>query len=449
MQVFGFDDEKNVYEADLSVEQVLGSMIDPDRVDLFEPNPVAVEVDGRKLYFSPLRKAVFAIPSGDNSMIVCCKTEEKVDCFRVEKEKGSGLVEFGPKTIRCVPKWTRLSRPFEDIFKVWLLGKDMAEHRTKPECLDLKEPAILGQGRLLLRTVKGGPSFCGEMFSELTYSVTLPEPINRIFRLLEGLSPKVSGDTLTAVITGRPQKSIKVSVPLEHFSKIRQCLPNVQLNVPPHSILLNETVEFELDGTKYEVNMGGSKECSWSHRQLWSERENEIVATRVALYDLSRRQTRCLVLPRRNSLSMTPFLEDNLGLRTVYAHRKQVNIEPPLPLDNDCHFARYSGCHEVVIPEPLYDMADIIRLYLGDLYPERTRFSDLHRKRPRRRQRFKLAAPENKLPEFIRTAMEIFPDPNAYLPPSIRDALNQRATPLARPNPQTKSHLLWRRDRRR
>ena len=301
---YGFDDSKNVLAVQMSVDEVVAAGINPWRVDLFHPKPVRMRISGRDLCFSHLDDIAFR----------CTETQ---DMHRVcVSEGGRGLFITGTgepanpfsgalslTDLHVAP----LSRSeFAQQFANWLRLKDRTWNMCTPPAIVRfeKQQLIFDPEPTYIEDSNDG-YFDGKMFETLKIAVELPEDISWIFDELGELHPQLFGAAVRNVLIGDHlphyvDTLIDRGTPMDYFrlNGFGQ-LRTVAARNPIGAFESTMVHQLYRNNRYYRFFPRDTFDCDlvWptghtSVAQFGAVKQGEVLASRIALFDLGRSQFR-------------------------------------------------------------------------------------------------------------------------------------------------------------
>jgi len=326
MWIFGYDENKRVFEVDVPVKTVVAKQIDPWRLDLFDPDPVICDVGAKRLYFRKLQDVAFAYQS-DGQAVVCVHDGAQTACL------GTKDFDFNSDTVVLrKPHYTNV--PFSEHLHRYLCRSSTLRRGVDIilcDGLTYARPSnaleLSGTSVKLIGSAKGFspdrslyPIFTGEMFRTVPISVTLPPKLNWVFEKFGHLNPLVLGGPVRRVLAGLKDAThvgFPVPISVNELREFVQNLPAVEVHkascwehtISPSGLPMwaKELAEFTHDGTGYRAWVGDPelllsflKEPSYALQDFFSADGvyatgvNQVHATRIALYDVGHLKTRAV-----------------------------------------------------------------------------------------------------------------------------------------------------------
>jgi len=316
MIIHGCTDDENLVAVDIPIHQFVSTEVDLCRIDLFDPNPIRFCVGGQRLSFSKLHDLSFLYRSG-SQIVVGRYGQSGAVCYLGELDT---LLNDG-----VLLSHVQVSkRPFADHFAEYLARYSNASfnmlnygagYLSQPDCV--LPPFTASAAQLLGDQLKfGGEGFCqihgpwsdpitfiGEMFSEVTLPAQLPDEITWVFQALSKWQPTVFGtavrDALTGIRCGH-REPVEILVGPNEGQAICQFLQQ------QYGVMLADGLPYRLLNQGFEYSISerrvGSTAAEWlrmnchsySVDAFWCSQPGEVRCSKIAEFDLRRRQTRVI-----------------------------------------------------------------------------------------------------------------------------------------------------------
>jgi len=316
MRVFGYNENKEVIQVELAIETVVATQLDPWRLDLFDPDPVALEVSpGNYLYFRRLRDIAFGYFER-NKAIICVRDGEVTACL----ESSDFYREHG-RTSRDTLS-IRNARTSPNTFAAHL-GRflKLGGHHSLGDTLNSSCPCVFARsagsvhlsGNSVDLRIDSSmlnhaetPKFCGEMFRIMPVPATLPEKINWVFEKHSDLQPLVPAHSVARLLVEEVPWYVQFCIENDRkqdlWEAIKWQTPSYHENLrafgikffrgretylvklaSPSQILQNMTAPGELSGY-----------AEYACEGVYAVGVNQVYATRIALDDIARRKIRAV-----------------------------------------------------------------------------------------------------------------------------------------------------------
>jgi hypothetical protein len=354
MIVYGYDDNKNTHAVELSIEKIVARGIDPWRLDLFDEEPISLDCHEQRLYFRKLRDLSFAYWRGQK-LLVGMHNGAKPGCVWGEWDRERS----NPGQI-CLSAVTSSHRPFEEHFseylknlhqrtmgrtQEWLLmgapGAAKADWAMTPR--ERHQDALFRSGILPppARTIKAFQAkassavslqgsallievgeeephhflrpgtFAGEMFAERKLPMNLPEQVNWLLRTFKRWRPVVTAPTIRALMRGKAPKEICFECDKNQ--------PSLEIELMTLGGQVGEIISklqevgFSRNGQRYrgsqiypstKAGKLHADPTAYSADDVFAFKENAVLGTRIAAFDIGRNQARAIktMHPDRRSL---------------------------------------------------------------------------------------------------------------------------------------------------
>jgi len=323
IKVFGVTSDRQVVPVLLTEKEVAELQIHPWRVDLFEPDPIIRREGGRDLAFTRLQDLTFLSQDGDRGTLAICEGG-KWKVF-------SGTITEGPKSCHSNGIWLKDLKVLESsppALLISFLKKGWATHGTA--VIAGEYSPFFKEGRLFypqdtrywtgdfyaspgFASRVSGYGYGGETFSEVMLHRAMPRQMLWALQSFQDWQPRVFGGSLRDLLLGNKEEDVDFIVDgksQEDVSARLQTLGAKEIrnlsdtdtygNVTGHPVF-----EFRVGRISYHLVCRGNflADNFWlandfSVNQLYAERPNEVVASRVALWDLAHSQTRLVSYAR-------------------------------------------------------------------------------------------------------------------------------------------------------
>jgi hypothetical protein len=373
MQVFGWCVEtKVVHEARLFISDVVEQQIHPWLVDVFDPTPVILKMYGIRLAFTRLCKLSLSFTIDRTAWLLVLDHELALSLIGTYKRQEANRLVIDRDR-------SQLSNDPEE-FKLHLtayLGvhKDSRSHSSTPTgfiCIGRGSDDVnLGLKNRTIRYANNGPypghRFGGQMFDLRRFRFPVPPEIERVFNLFSVFHPIVFGPALRRIVCGQPVDNVKVDFVVDDegrsveanwtfYKGVLQQLGASQIVVLNNAywkssgkyasekgqIKADGLYGFRFEGTNYRLfaakrihqvpDVAAHREwrrVDFSVHQLECECPGEIMGSRIALWDLGRKQARLLTLSdqyddtmgRRYSRMKDQLRNDGINIVNVLWHR--------------------------------------------------------------------------------------------------------------------------------
>jgi len=364
MKIFGYNNEKQVIQVDLTIKTILKKQIDPWHVDLFEPNPAILKVGEQQLHFSKLRRITFAYGCGSKA-ILCTHNDSETACLESEEfERSEVMLRLNNVRKNELPPQTHLARLYELQGRLkgswsgnkndWIaVASDLGGFKLSGSCIEFARDE--DEDEELVPNFGLYPQFTGEMFRTVPVPTVLPPEINWVFETFNLVKPLVHGELLREVLSVREKdlRHIEFSIDEELRDQLHQLARNQPGLIPERpdwwgKFRRGETVyvawndclaeRFEAINNPYYYRF---THCSTDG--VSATGVNQVTATRIALFDIAQHQTRPLSLhaqiqavtghgssiylpvPQGWSLEPTVFLEQHLNWK-AFAYKKSGKV---------------------------------------------------------------------------------------------------------------------------
>jgi hypothetical protein len=329
IQVFGCTENKVVYKIDMAVADVVRLRIHPWKLDLFEPEPIRGGMPhGIPLMFSPLQEISFAYTQGNQGFVSISHDGSVQNISGTVHTQGNG----GMCMKRDQVEWSFDQGDFSKHFLNYLHYCDEARsinQETMPRlrCLAARDHTHMQLMNQLL-VYSGGefPSYCfaGKMFEPRYFRCSLPLEIERVFELFGRFHPVVFGPALTRVLCGAAIGNEEVDFIVDkegpdYLQYVRQVVgagfieemdapywkSRNKFFIEEKRINATGVCHFKLHGTNYRLFVADDNKLTnprtWRRSDLSiyqseCEQPGVVIASRIALYDLARKQARLLGL---------------------------------------------------------------------------------------------------------------------------------------------------------
>jgi len=345
MEIFGFDAQKQLIPVRMNAKEIIQAGIHPWRIDLFDSSPVTMEIDGEQVFFTRM-----------NNLSLAHFEQER----GARTTKGGTIGQISNGQTLCVSgKGAIYSRPagpgshqyyhlvdikiMPDGFQDLVL--DFLRSHPQGPINHAREWQVCDGGHIYLKN--GGiayssssdwglgalPRFGGEMFAKVCLRVALPPAVNAVFDLFKDWHPVVFGGALKDIVTGREFSNIDFMVDESQthaiMTKLRamgaECVRDFsrpvsndesgQMRTPVFKFILEGDVHYHMFLRGSNLTDGFWQVNDFSVTQMCSHKPNEIIASRICLYDLAHKQTRIVSVLRKSN--------DNMGLRNEWQDRAQ------------------------------------------------------------------------------------------------------------------------------
>jgi hypothetical protein len=303
MKLFGYTESKTLVQVDLTPEIIVQHNIDPWRLDLCDPDPVVFPHGDRVLHFRKLGAFSFAYRL-NHAIYVGMKDDLGEVCL----QSGNFQVRTSQYTYDVEMRQPRRTgEPFSRHWLQFLSGcagnkpakawefQTYAPKSREAITIQGSTLSILPDRRLVLDRYP--VNFAGTMFTEVTLPMKLPQELNWVFEALRPFTPRVwmwpyfencmRGHSITAYVN--------VEAAYDDFSEnaiVRRIRSVTQLKGKKKVSVTGQGIEFEYQNCSYQVNRipRSRTEClHFSLDDLHSVRADEVLGTRIAWFDMSRR----------------------------------------------------------------------------------------------------------------------------------------------------------------
>jgi len=340
MKVFGYTDEKTLVQVDLQPEVIVKHKIDPWRIDLCDPNPIALPHGDRTLYFRKLGDVAFAY-SLNGKTVVCIKDDRGETCMRTETAQTtrSGAHPMIIEAGKLIPA----DGPFAQHLCNFLQESDSETGgENGPSRFLTIEPAkdmVLHATTLRFtlpqrRTWHGSVNLVGSMFDEIRLTTKLPREVNFVLRALQEFQPRVwMYHNLERLFLNEPFPHVRVEVlhpDIMNGSTVVEAKLRAATRLRPRKTK-TEDHEFRLKlrnkGTISVKVLYGRREPDphYSLDDLYAESVDEIVGTRIAFHDMSRGRAVAV-----NAETLKKDIGNALKYRRLYRARGYAFLLPEL-----------------------------------------------------------------------------------------------------------------------
>lgn len=315
MKVFGYNDQREVVEADLSIETIVVERINPYWVDLFDASPVMREVAGNRLAFTRLRNFVFQYAIGRKVTIGVLENGN----FRAfEGDDKYGDQKVAPEYSYWLHNPRSVSIGFESAFSRFVEQYDANKTRSFRAC---QSGGLKVSGSTLAFDPEEGKyplvtrAFAGRMFQGVLVPQKLPPAIAWVFSAFKDWNPMVVGGSLRDTMLGRTPKDVDFIVDSLGYGYSGRAAEEVEKRGATNVVNRTETdsrynhdlehpvISFDYEGTSYDLISRGNplSDRFWalsdfSVNQLIAVRPDEVTASRIALWDLGHKQCRLVSL---------------------------------------------------------------------------------------------------------------------------------------------------------
>jgi len=315
MKIFGYNNDKQVIQVDLPIETILNHQIDPWHIDLFESDPTIIKMGEQQLHFSKLRRIAFVYHTRDKA-ILCMHDGSETACLESDDFQASATL----RQLRKLRKnHSPLSAHLAHLYEMQSrLGSSWNESQGCGFAVASSVDAIkvfgscvnLEQDKEEAFVLKFGsfPQFTGEMFQTVAVSTVLPPEINWVFETFNLVKPLVAGELLREVLSMREKELCQIEFNI-----------NPQLQDQLHQLARNQPgLQPEAPGWWGKFSRGETVYVGWkscpaakiaairdpyhygfthcSTDGVYATGVNQVTATRIALFDIARLQTRALSL---------------------------------------------------------------------------------------------------------------------------------------------------------
>lgn len=334
MKVHGYTDQRDEVAIDLAVGEIVASGLHPWSLDLFDPDPIILTVEGEKLRFSRLRDISFAyqLDSGEKQELVALHDGQKTACL-------TGTVSAYDSGYVHVEQVRVSDRSFQDHLSEYLqhgLTMDLFKSRASmlfigaPTGVGIRKPTLplaylpndSGGVTLQAKTVTYRTSTTpfahrlgGRTDELLPVQATLPYSVIWSLRVLGSLGVIVIGRALRQVLEGKQPKEINLIVKPDKMTDARNLLKSVLgVRIEKEEDLTLSTylqrgslfmmtglsrLEFTYDDCRYVLQPSESplfwlQQHANSANNLYCEKPGRVMVSRIGLYDLGKRQSRRL-----------------------------------------------------------------------------------------------------------------------------------------------------------
>lgn len=313
MYVFGCTPEKEVVRVQMDIDEVIEKQIDPWRLDLFDPRPVHINMDGRKLAFTSVGDLSLAYESkgdhGADTAVIVAHDGEHASCIR--GDICPSTVREGDGQVLVLRNYEVLpASSFDEHFRRYLLltyhslpyMTFFAERRQR--CGWGVRPygnVWMRQGQIELRSSSYHADlrttaawltcrFAGDMFDMQRVGIRCPEPILSVVSALAEWQPQISeGVDALAIARGIPVSSVEITV-TEVVDGVMSRLREAGLREFGPGKFTGGGVEFSISQRRAAPALPPSFSS-----QIAMDGPDTMVASRIALFDLARGQQRLLV----------------------------------------------------------------------------------------------------------------------------------------------------------
>jgi len=344
MKIFGYNHDKQVRQIDIPVQTLLDKQIDPWRVDLFDSEPVALRIDEEELFFSKLRNIAFTYWLGDKAT-VCMLEDSQAACLESDQfEYDSKRMSLRNARQSALPLSEHLKSLYKLTDQCWAswncikgawfgVAKSHADVTLSGSNVDLRQ-SYPDQAR---RYFGNYPKFAGEMFRTMPISIALPAKVNWLFETFKDVQPLLQGSHLRQALAERDSfGAIEFCIDPEQETKFRdlgQSVPGIKFIDPERFMYEGHTygVFMAKPALTAEVIRDPNDHEFWhgSVDGVYATAANQVHATRIALFDISRFRMRAvsvgsqtretsktsikLEIPAGWSLEPTIFLDKKLN----------------------------------------------------------------------------------------------------------------------------------------
>jgi hypothetical protein len=312
MKVHGYTQMKSREAVSMTEEEIVRLGIDPWRIDLFDPDPILHSANEQEICFRKLRDCAFAYQTQQSSEWFIIMHDGKGSaCLRGTLEtvaENRDSADQGSWDIRFVDI-KQSGRPFEDHLLEYLIQWN---NEGTASCLRPAWASAVGitGSSLCLHNghwIGARPAYTGEMLVNREAFWPLPDYINWVLEVLQGLKPIVSGTDFNRVLLG--WKNIaRFDVYLEQASiaEAHQRLSREEGTCPV--TLTTGWGEYKRGEYSYRllekkpgINSVFDREWKrplqeivFSSDCLSSRAPNSITGPRISLFDIAKRRTRPL-----------------------------------------------------------------------------------------------------------------------------------------------------------
>jgi len=336
IKVYGFTADKDVHAVDMNAEQITSAGIHPWRLDLFDTQPIVIPVAGTPLSFSPLTTVSFACETvlrGRTIGFVGISEGRARTCLSgTIVRKQSKILQLQDLNICDADTSTEL---FHRYLRNYVGGQHLANAAPWEAELYKFYPAYPGKHMRLHKeilqynwesrpTVIGDPSFMGEMFTPLRVRKVLPTYINWLFEAFKGYRPVVFGGILRDCMQGVTPFIPRVDVLVDlnggwnnMLTHIRQVTDGAARTIRNRRIALiprignnmsfvYQKIEYCLVDRRFNMMDRAWTTTDFSVNQWQAIKPDEVYGSRIAFFDLSRKQARLISQVRRDPLWRPP-----------------------------------------------------------------------------------------------------------------------------------------------
>ncbi len=304
MRVFGFTEERELVPVDLSPTIIAEYRIHPWWVDLFQDNPIVLEVGGRTLFFTRLTDIVFVFEQSEHfPWQIGILDAGQWKCFDLETVDVGGF-----------SSWTYLENPhesiteFSDCFSRFL---NQNPHRLP---MFQKHKFKLYRGDIIYISEDASEleyrirsfAYSGKSIEPVRLRVELPENYTWVFDAFKANSPRIIGGSLRDFLQQESLNDIDIIVDELRSEEIKQLLEELGCSeikelteFNRYGPLSKPVFEFTHNDVSYHlICRGNFLANNWwyandfSVNHFYADSPTEIVGSRIALWDLAHRQAR-------------------------------------------------------------------------------------------------------------------------------------------------------------
>jgi hypothetical protein len=283
MHAFGWTKDKDVVRCSMSLESMIRDGIDPLHVDLFEDNAVSRSLPmGETLFFPPLRGFGFCVRiEGEDHIGVCVGKRQFTYSGKVfVTREGEVMKSLQPNKV-----------PFAR------LVREAADPTTQPVLFYPQQLSVGATSLIVEGAPYACPTFTGAMFDPVLLEHETPEAINWLLSALTRWQPVVFGRCLSRVMTGQRVDNVSFYVDSQFIDAAASWLYEQRILPGLSTGGQVEDYWFDQNGCHYHFYCGKPDDTpaySSDRSMLSCSRPNEVRATRIAAFDIRRKQRRLL-----------------------------------------------------------------------------------------------------------------------------------------------------------
>lgn len=315
MIVFGYTRDRKVEPVDFSPQEIAKAGIHAWALDLFDPDPVIQKINGTRLFFSRVSNVSFAYMYEPGTMVVALHNGQPaclLGTIHTHNKQTVQLTNLRSSSETFEQHYSRFlaSRETQTAEDDWLLGSSTS---APPQAFvpGVASNVSMQAGRLRFDTGNtpysiGRVVFIGRTLEELLLLQDIPPSIVWALRQFVRWHAVAVGQTVRYVVQGMAPSLVQMVVTPHSLTDIEPMLKTdswiTDLSVRGRSSMITaaswKVIEFTRAGCRYELHESASPqqwlgdELELSPNWMYCSKPDQVIATRLALSDLGRKQAR-------------------------------------------------------------------------------------------------------------------------------------------------------------